>query len=150
MRALVQRVTAAAVRVNGETVGEIGVGLLVFLGVGVADEAAHAERLAHRVAALRCFADDAGAMNRALLDIGGAALVISQFTLYGDTAKGHRPSFVAAAPPARAEELYRTFVAALQALGVPTREGVFRAHMEVSLVNDGPVTLWLAVGEVAR
>jgi len=137
----VQRVTRAEVRVAGETVGEIGAGLLVLLGVGLTDEAAHAERLAQKVGALRCFADAAGAMNLSLIDTGCSALVISQFTLYGDTAKGHRPSFVDAAPPARAEELYRAFVAALTALGVPTQEGVFRAHMEVSLVNDGPVTL---------
>jgi D-tyrosyl-tRNA(Tyr) deacylase len=147
VRALVQRVTSAQVEVDGRIVGEIGAGLLVLLGVGRADHAEHAARLAQKVAGLRCFADASGAMNKALLDTGGAALVVSQFTLYGDTAKGHRPSFVEAAPPARAEELYRAFVAALAALGVPTATGVFRAHMAVSLVNDGPVTLLLAVGD---
>jgi D-tyrosyl-tRNA(Tyr) deacylase len=140
-------VTEARVRVEGEVVGEIGRGLLVFLGVGEGDDAAAAERLAGKVAALRCFPDDASAMNRSLLDVGGAALVVSQFTLYGDTAKGNRPSFARAAPPAVAESLYRAFVGALAACGVPTQEGVFRAHMEVSLVNDGPVTLWLSAGE---
>ncbi len=149
MRALVQRVTEARVRVDGRTVGEIGPGLLVLLGVGADDVPAHALKLARKVAALRCFADDAGAMNRSLLDTHGSALVVSQFTLYGDTARGNRPSFVRAAPPALAEELYRAFVDALVAAGVPTQEGVFRAHMAVSLVNDGPVTLWLAAGEDA-
>ena len=147
MRALVQRVTSAKVEVEGRTVGEIGAGLVVLLGVGRADHAEHATRLAQKVAGLRCFADVAGAMNKALLDTGGSALVISQFTLYGDTAKGHRPSFGEAAPPARAEELYRAFLDALTGLGVPTAAGVFRAHMAVSLVNDGPVTLLLTVGD---
>ena len=150
MRALVQRVTQASVEVEGNVTGEIGPGLLVLLGVATSDTAADADRLAEKVVRLRCFPDEQGAMNRALLEPGGealgAVLAVSQFTLYGDTAKGHRPSFVAAAPAAQAEALYRAFVAAVRARGVPVAEGVFRAHMRVSLVNDGPVTLLLEAG----
>ena len=150
MRALVQRVSRASVTVDGTVTGavtgEIGRGLLVFVGVTAPDQPADALRLAEKVVRLRCFADANGAMNLALPDVGGAVLAVSQFTLYGDTTKGHRPSFVAAAPAEQAERLYRAFVEAVAALGVPVAEGRFRAHMQVSLVNDGPVTLLLETG----
>lgn len=142
MRALVQRVTSASVSVGGQVVGAIGPGLCVLLGVGRADGEAQVAWLAEKVANLRIFADEAGAMNRSLLDVGGGALVVSQFTLYGDTRKGRRPSFVEAAPPELANALYERFCAALAGQGVVlVQRGVFRAHMAVSLVNDGPVTL---------
>ena len=146
MRALVQRVARASVTVVGRVTGAIDAGLLVFVGVTRADGPAEARRLAEKCVRLRCFNDPAGAMNRSLLDTGGALLAVSQFTLYGDTAKGHRPSFAAAAPAADAEAHYREFCAAVRALGVRCEEGVFRAHMDVALVNDGPVTLLLEVG----
>ena len=146
MRAHVQRVTRASVEVDGRVVGAIERGLLVLVGVTASDGPADAARLAEKVVRLRCFNDDAGAMNLALGDVSGAVLAVSQFTLYGDTAKGHRPSFASAAPPEQAERLYRAFVDAVAALGVPVAEGVFRAHMMVSLVNDGPVTLLLETG----
>jgi D-tyrosyl-tRNA(Tyr) deacylase len=149
VRALVQRVERAAVTVDGRVTGGIGAGLVVFLGVGRDDGADDARRLARKVVQLRCFNDAAGAMNLALGDVGGGVLAVSQFTLYGDTRKGNRPSFAAAAPPAAAEELYRAFVDAVRALGVPCAEGVFRAHMKVELVNDGPVTLLLDSGAPA-
>ena len=136
MRALVQRVSRAAVRVDGEVVGEIGPGLLVLLGVTHGDDEAVGDRLADKVAALRIFEDADGKLNEALGDRG--VLVVSQFTLYGDTRKGNRPSFVAAAPPEVAEPLYERFRARLGAAG-----GRFGAHMDVELVNDGPVTLLL-------
>ena len=136
MRALVQRVSRAAVRVDGEVVGEIGAGLLVLLGVTHGDDGAVCDRLADKVAALRVFEDSGGRLNEALGDRG--VLVVSQFTLYGDTRKGNRPSFVAAAPPEVAEPLYERFRARLGAAG-----GRFGAHMDVELVNDGPVTLLL-------
>lgn len=142
MRALVQRVTSASVSVDGQVVGAIGPGLCVLLGVGRADGEAQVAWLAEKVANLRIFADEAGAMNRSLLDVGGGALVVSQFTLYGDTRKGRRPSFIEAAPPELANALYERFCAALAGQGVVlVQRGVFRAHMAVSLVNDGPVTL---------
>ncbi len=136
MRALVQRVSRAAVRVDDEVVGEIGAGLLVLLGVTHGDDDAVCDRLADKVAALRVFEDADGKMNEAVGDRG--VLVVSQFTLYGDTRKGNRPSFVAAAPPEVAEPLYERFRARLGAAG-----GRFGAHMDVELVNDGPVTLLL-------
>jgi D-tyrosyl-tRNA(Tyr) deacylase len=145
VRALIQRVARASVTVDGRVTGEIGPGLLVFLGVTHGDGEAEARRLAEKTAALRCFEDDAGAMNRSVIDRGGAVLVVSQFTLYGDTKKGNRPSFVEAARPEQAEALYRTYLAALRAEGLEVQEGVFRAHMDVALVNDGPVTWSLAV-----
>lgn len=142
MRALVQRVQEAAVDVDGETVGEIGPGLLILLGVHHADDEEVTDWAARKCAHLRIFADAEGRMNRSLLDGGGAALVVSQFTLYGDAARGHRPSFGAAAPPERAEPLYEHFVARLaEHLGRPVRTGVFGASMKVRLINDGPVTL---------
>jgi D-tyrosyl-tRNA(Tyr) deacylase len=145
MRALIQRVTEARVTVAGERIGEIGAGLCVLVGVTHDDDDATAAKLASKVAHLRVFDDDAGAMNLSLLDTGGAALVVSQFTLLADTAKGNRPSFTAAARPEEAEPLYERFTAALRELGVPVQTGVFGARMEVSLVNDGPVTIILDV-----
>ena len=141
MRALIQRVTRASVRVAGETVGEIGPGLCVLVGVAHDDTEASAAKLAGKVANLRVLADDDGVMNRSLLEAGGAALVVSQFTLYGDTRKGRRPSWGAAAPPEQAEPLVEAFTAALVDLGVPVATGRFRADMDVELVNSGPVTL---------
>lgn len=141
-----QRVTRASVEVEGRVTGQIERGLLVLVGVSANDGPADAARLAEKVVRLRCFPDDRGAMNLALGEVRGAVLAVSQFTLYGDTAKGHRPSFVEAAPPDLAERLYRAFVDQVVALGIPVAEGVFRAHMQVSLVNDGPVTLLLETG----
>ena len=141
MRALVQRVTEARVTVDGETVGQIGPGLCVLLGVTHEDDEAVAGKLADKVWNLRVFDDDDGVMNRSLADAGGAALVVSQFTLYGDTRKGRRPSWVAAARPEQAEPLCDEFVRALRELGATVETGRFRADMQVELVNDGPVTL---------
>jgi D-tyrosyl-tRNA(Tyr) deacylase len=145
MRALVQRVTRAAVRVDGETVGEIGPGLCILVGVTHDDTDAEADRLAAKVHALRLFADDDGVMNRSLGETGGSALVVSQFTLYGDARKGRRPSWGAAAPPGQAEALIDRFVRVLEGLGTPVATGRFRAEMAVELVNDGPVTLLVEV-----
>jgi D-aminoacyl-tRNA deacylase len=143
MRAVVQRVSAARVVVAGELVGEIGAGLCVLLGVSRTDGAAEAERLAGRVARLRIFENEEGRFDRSLLDAGGEALVVSQFTLIADTAKGNRPSFTVAAPPEQAEPLYEAFCAALRELGVEVATGHFGARMAVELVNDGPVTIVL-------
>ena len=144
MVALVQRVSEAHVTVDGEMTGAIGAGLLVLLGVHRDDTEAELAWLVNKVANLRIFPDEDGRMNRSLLDVGGEALVVSQFTLYGDARKGNRPSFVASAPPERAEALYEAFVAALgDRLGRAVPTGVFGAHMDVHLVNDGPVTLWV-------
>ena len=149
MRAVVQRTARAAVRVEGLTVGHIGAGLLVLLSVGARDDDAVALRLAGRVATLRIFADDAGRMNRDLTAAGGAVLVVSQFTLHADTSRGHRPSFLRAGSPEEAERLYGVFIAALRRLGLEVQTGRFGAHMEVELVNDGPVTLVVTSGEDA-
>jgi len=143
MRLLLQRVTRASVTVDGEVVGHIGPGLVILVGVGHGDEDTLAESMAGRVADLRIFRDDEGKTNRSLMDVAGSALVISQFTLYGDTRKGRRPSFLDAAPPALGEALYVRFAEALAARGVPVARGVFGAEMEVELVNDGPMTIWL-------
>jgi D-tyrosyl-tRNA(Tyr) deacylase len=143
MRALLQRVREASVTVAGERVGAIGPGLLVFLGVGQGDGEAEAVAMADRIAGLRIFEDEAGKMNRSLLDTHRAALVVSQFTLYADTRKGRRPSFIEAAPPDQARRLIARACDALRALGVEVQEGVFAAEMQVSLINDGPVTIWL-------
>jgi D-tyrosyl-tRNA(Tyr) deacylase len=143
MRLVLQRVSRAAVRVDGEVRGAIEAGVLVLLGVEDGDDLAAAERLAGKVARLRVFPDEAGRFDRSLLDTGGAALVVSQFTLLADTAKGNRPSFTAAARPEEAEPLVEGFAAALRSLGVPVETGVFGARMEVELVNDGPVTIVL-------
>ena len=143
MRAVVQRVTRAAVTIGAETTGSIGHGLLVLLGVAPSDTPAEAQWLADKVVGLRIFNDDDGKMNRSVMDVGGAVLVVSQFTLYGDCRKGRRPSFVGAAGPELAEPLYESFVNGVRALGVPTATGRFGAMMQVELVNDGPVTLLL-------
>jgi D-aminoacyl-tRNA deacylase len=139
MRAVVQRVSRARVTPGGE----IGRGLCILLGVARGDGEEAAERLAGKIARLRIFPDDEGRFDRSVLDVGGAALVVSQFTLIADTAKGNRPSFAAAAPPEEAEPLYERFCDLLRALGVPVETGVFGARMEVELVNDGPVTIAL-------
>lgn len=142
MRAVVQRVTAATVSVDGVEVGSIGGGLLIFLGVGKEDSTADAEWLARKIASLRIFDDDGGKMNRSLVDVGGGALVISQFTLFGSVRKGSRPSFNGAAPADAAVPLYEHFTAVLShAIGRPVATGQFGAHMKISAENDGPVTL---------
>lgn len=141
MRAVVQRVTRAAVHIEGETVGSIGTGLLVLLGITHGDSEREAKWLADKIVGLRIFRDDAGKMNRDLIDAGGAVLVVSQFTLYGDCRKGKRPSFVDAAPPEVAIPLYESFIAAVRSHGVAVETGRFGAMMQVELVNDGPVTL---------
>jgi D-tyrosyl-tRNA(Tyr) deacylase len=141
VRALVQRVDGARVTVAGRVTGAIGVGLLVLLGATHDDTAADAEWLARKVAGLRVFADDAGQMNRDVREAGGGVLVVPQFTLYGDARRGRRPDFVQAARPEHAEPLFERFCAAVAAAGVPVERGVFRAHMRVELLNDGPVTL---------
>jgi D-tyrosyl-tRNA(Tyr) deacylase len=143
MRAVLQRVTRARVLVEGRAVGEIGAGLLVLLGVGKGDTSAIAAHLAQKTAQLRIFNDEQGKMNISLLENGGAALVVSQFTLYADVSKGRRPAFVDAAPPAEAKQVYEEYVRCLRASGVRVETGVFQAHMEVELVNDGPVTILL-------
>lgn len=143
MRACVQRVTRGAVHVDGRTIGEIGSGVVVLLGVGHDDSEEDAQFLAEKLTQLRIFADDEGKMNRSLLDIGGEMLVISQFTLMGDCRKGRRPSFIAAAAPDRANELYQYLVAAVAAKGIHVATGKFQAMMQVELVNDGPVTMLL-------
>ena len=143
MRVLLQRVSRAAVAVEGAETGAVGRGFLALVGVTHEDDAAAARRLAAKTARLRVFADDAGLMNLALGDVGGAVLAVSQFTLYADTRRGNRPSFTEAAPPDRGEAVYEAYVEALRAEGVPVATGVFGAHMEVELVNDGPVTILL-------
>jgi len=143
VRAVVQRVAEAAVRVEGTVVGAIGPGLLVLLGVGHDDGPADADYLADKVLNLRIFPDDAGQMNLSVLDTRGDLLAVSQFTLYGDTRRGRRPGYSAAAPPEDANRLYRAFVDRLRSSGLRVEEGVFRAMMDVSLVNRGPVTLLL-------
>ena len=143
MRALLQRVTEASVSVDGTVAGAIGEGLLVFLGVGQQDSDGDAAWLADRVAGVRLFSDEAGKMNLSLLQTHRTALVVSQFTLYADTAKGRRPSFTLAAPPEVANRLYRAFCEALSRLGVQVETGVFAADMQVAPVNDGPVTVLL-------
>jgi D-tyrosyl-tRNA(Tyr) deacylase len=143
MKAVLQRVSQASVTVAGDVVGQIGRGLVVLLGVQQEDGEADARALADKTVDLRIFEDDAGKMNLSVEDVQGAVLVVSQFTLLGDCRKGRRPSFVEAAPPDVAERLYETFIAAIGVRGIPVATGKFRAHMEVALVNDGPVTLLL-------
>ncbi|HDS11424.1 MAG TPA: D-tyrosyl-tRNA(Tyr) deacylase [Candidatus Wirthbacteria bacterium] len=141
MRAVVQRVQSASVRVDGQIVGQIGHGLLVLLGVKQADCEKDADWLANKLVNLRIFEDQEDKMNVSLLEIGGEALVVSQFTLYGDCLKGRRPSFIEAAPPELADALYQYYVEQIKKLGVKVETGVFQAKMDVSLINDGPVTV---------
>ena len=143
MKALVQRVSEASVTVGDRVVGAIGRGLLVLLGVEHGDGVGEAELLARKIAHLRIFEDDAGKMNRSVLDIGGGVLVVSQFTLCADVRKGNRPSFIGAAPPELAKALYARFCDHLAGHGAPVARGEFAAHMAVRLINDGPVTIWL-------
>ena len=143
MRAVVQRVSSASVAVDGQTVAAIERGFLVLLGVANGDTDREAEWLAEKIAGLRIFEDEAGKMNLSVQDIGGAILVVSQFTLLADCRKGRRPGFTDAAPPAEADRLYQVFVSALRKSNTPVETGVFQAHMDVSLVNDGPVTVIL-------
>jgi D-tyrosyl-tRNA(Tyr) deacylase len=143
MRALLQRVTRAGVRVEGQTIGAIEGGLLIFLGVAPTDDEFVAAGLAAKVAGLRIFADADGMTNLSIGDVGGAALVVSQFTLYADTRRGRRPSFIGAAGPIVGERLYEVFCEILASNGVPVQQGVFGAEMQVELVNDGPFTVWL-------
>ncbi|THF88443.1 D-tyrosyl-tRNA(Tyr) deacylase [Deinococcus sp. KSM4-11] len=145
MRAVLQRVTHATCTVDGVVTGRTGAGLVVLLGVAPADTAEIARRLAVKLSKLRIFNDDAGKMNRSVLDIGGGVLSISQFTLYADTRAGNRPSFLGAAPPEQARAHYDAFNAALRDLGLAVGEGVFGAHMVIELTNDGPVTLTLDI-----
>ncbi len=142
MRVLVQRVSRATVSVDGEVRSSIGLGYLLLVGVGRGDEAAQVDRLADKIVGLRIFRDVDGKTNLAIADVGGEALVVSQFTLYADTRKGRRPSFVPAADPEEAAELVEAFAAALEARGLKVARGVFGAEMEVELVNDGPFTMW--------
>jgi D-tyrosyl-tRNA(Tyr) deacylase len=148
MRACIQRVSEAHVTVGGSETGRIGRGLVVLLGVGHDDGDAEVNWLVEKVVGLRIFEDDAGKMNRSLAEVGGAMLVISQFTLYGDCRRGRRPSFTDAAPPELAEGLYESFVAAVRRANIEVATGQFREHMMVSLVNDGPVTLWIDTAEM--
>ncbi len=143
MRVLLQRVSRAEVRVDGRAIGRVGRGFLLLVGVTHADGEAEAEWMAEKIAGLRLFTDADGKMNLALADVGGGVLAVSQFTLYGDAAKGRRPSFVDAARPEHARPLYERFVEMLRARGLAVETGEFGAMMEVDLVNDGPVTLWL-------
>ena len=143
MRAVIQRVKSASVTVEGKVVSEIRGGLLVFLGVAQEDTPADVNYMASKIANLRIFEDDEGRMNLSILDVGGEALVVSQFTLYGDCRKGRRPSFIAAARPEKADPLYQAFMDEISRLGVPVKAGIFQAMMDVELINDGPVTMLL-------
>ena len=145
MRALVQRVSEASVRVDGELLGEIGPGFLILVCAMQGDDDAKPRALAEKLSKLRIFKDEAGKMNLSLRDAGGSALVVSQFTLAADTSRGNRPGFSSAAPPAEGERLYEKFAAEVAALGIPVARGRFGADMKVSLVNDGPVTIWVEV-----
>lgn len=147
MRAVVQRVRSARVVVDGGVAGQIGTGLVVLLGVTHDDTREEARFLAGKIAGLRVFEDAQGRMNLSAADVAGSVLIVSQFTLYGDCRKGRRPSFGAAARPGQAQALYDTFIAEVRALGLPVATGVFQAHMQVELVNDGPVTLILDTAE---
>jgi D-tyrosyl-tRNA(Tyr) deacylase len=143
MRIVVQRVRSGRVSVSGETIAEIGKGLVILLGIGHEDSEAQARSLSEKVAHLRIFEDDQGKMNLSVLEAGGQAMVVSQFTLYADTHKGRRPSFINAALPENARPLVERFAEMLSELGVPTQTGEFGAHMLVEIDNDGPVTIWL-------
>jgi D-tyrosyl-tRNA(Tyr) deacylase len=143
VRALLQRTSGASVTTAGEVVGSIESGLVVFLGVGPSDDETTADALARRIVELRIFRDEAGRTNSSLIDVGGAVLLVSQFTLFADTRRGRRPGFTGAAPPEQAERLYERMAAALRALGVRVATGRFGAEMGVQLTNDGPFTIWL-------
>lgn len=143
MRAVVQRVSRSSVTVDQQVVAEIAKGFLILLSVGHGDSEEEASYLARKIAGLRLFEDEAGKMNLSLQEVGGAALVVSQFTLYADVRKGRRPSFTDAAPPHIADALYQQFCVLLENEGISVTRGVFQAHMHVELINDGPVTLWL-------
>jgi len=143
MRTVIQRVGHAAVVVDGRRVAEIGPGVVILVGIGPGDGEQQARYLAEKIANLRIFEDEAGKINRSLLDVGGEAIVVSQFTLYADTRKGRRPSFTDAAPPEVASLLVERFAALLEEQGVPTQTGEFGAHMLVEIANDGPVTIWM-------
>ena len=143
MRALVQRVAGAEVGVDGQVIGRCGRGLMLLVCAMQGDDAARADALAAKIARLRIFPDESGRMNRSLSDIGGAALVVSQFTLAADTSRGNRPGFSTAAPPAEGEALYEYFARAISDQGIPVQTGRFGADMAVSLINDGPVTIWM-------
>jgi len=143
MRALIQRVSRASVTVDEQIVGEIGQGLLVLLGVGQNDSEVQVKTLVDKIVYLRIFGDNEGKMNHSLLDIGGQVLVVSQFTLYADVRRGRRPSFTDAAPPSLAEPLVERFKSAIAAYGLTVADGIFGAYMEVELLNDGPVTIWM-------
>ena len=147
MRALLQRTSGASVAVDGEILGSIGSGLVVFVGVGPADDEATADALARRITELRIFRDGEGRTNSSLIDVGGAVLLVSQFTLFADTRRGRRPGFTGAAPPDQAERLYERIAAALRDLGVEVATGRFGAEMAVQLTNDGPFTIWLDTGD---
>ena len=148
MRAVVQRVSSANVTVDSAIVGAIDRGFLILVGITHTDGEAEAAYLARKIAGLRVFEDDAGKMNLALADVGGSVLVVSQFTLYGDARKGRRPSFVNAARPEQAEPLYQRFCALLREQGLTVELGIFQAEMQVALINDGPVTLWLDTADL--
>ncbi|MEL6685013.1 MAG: D-aminoacyl-tRNA deacylase [Pseudomonadota bacterium] len=143
MRALIQRVTDASVRVDGAVIGEIGIGLLILVCAMEGDEPEHSKVLAAKISKLRIFTDEAGKMNKSLVDIGGAALIVSQFTLAADTSRGNRPGFSTAAKPDVGRALYEQFIKDMSDLGIPTATGSFGADMAVSLTNDGPVTIWM-------
>ncbi|HEV8697244.1 MAG TPA: D-aminoacyl-tRNA deacylase [Candidatus Limnocylindrales bacterium] len=147
MRALLQRTSGASVRIDGEVVASIGHGLVVLVGVARDDDPGIADALARRVAELRVFRDEEGRTNRSLIEVRGEALVVSQFTLFADTSRGRRPGFTGAAPPEQADRLYQRFAAALREHDVRVETGRFGAEMEVSLVNDGPFTIWLDTAE---
>ncbi len=143
MRALIQRVSRGSVTIDGTVKAQIGPGLVILLGIGPGDDQARADSLAQKIAQLRIFEDDQGKMNLSVQDTGGSALVVSQFTLYADTHKGNRPSYINAAPPVIASPLVDYFAEALSAKGIPTQTGEFGTHMQVEIMNDGPVTIWL-------
>lgn len=147
MRALIQRVSHAKVEVAGQTTGQIGMGLMILVCAMAGDSETEAEKLAQRIAKLRIFKDDADKMNRSVVDIGGGCLVVSQFTLAADTSRGNRPGFSSAADPATGERLYLHFAEALRRLGLPVETGEFGANMDVSLLNQGPVTIWMDSAE---
>ncbi len=143
MRALLQRISRASVRVDGAVIGQSGPGLMILVCAMQGDGEAQVVQLAEKIAKLRIFKDEAGKMNRSILDVQGSALVVSQFTLAADTSRGNRPGFSAAAPAAEGEQLYEAFARKLAALGIPVETGAFGADMAVELVNDGPVTIWM-------